>query len=110
MMMVMTKQAPTMPKAFARKVQALKAQRKRVERVSWNRICSQVWRDITDVTDSDAELMAAIEAFRQRQLAKINAQLAEFGIKPPAPKTEEQKPNHFLMILGDEGRKRPTAT
>ena len=70
----------------------------------------QVWRDLTDVTDSDAELMAAIEAFRQRQLAKINAQLAEFGIEPPAPKTEEQKPNYFLMILGDEGWKRPTAT
>jgi hypothetical protein len=30
--------------------------------------------------------MAAIEALRQRQLAKINAQLAEFGIEPPAPK------------------------
>ena len=104
-MMEMTKQAPTMPKAFARKVQALKAQRKRVERVSWNRICSQVWRDITDVTDSDAE-----RSLRQRQLAKIGAQLAEVGVEPSAPQIEEQKLNHFLMILGDEGWKRPTAT
>jgi hypothetical protein len=90
----MTKQAPTMPKAFDRKVRALKAQRKRVERVSWNRICCQVWRDITDVTDPDAELMAAIEAFRWRQLAKIDAQLGEFGVEPPAQKTEEQTPNY----------------
>jgi hypothetical protein len=55
-------------------------------------------------------LKEAIEALRQRQLAKINAQLAEFGIEPPAPKTEEQKPTYFVMILGDEGQKRPTAT
>ena len=105
MMMEMTKQAPTMPKAFARKVQALKAQRKRVERVSWNRICSQVWRDITDVTDSDAE-----RSLRQRQLAKIGAQLAEVGVEPSAPQIEEQKLNHFMMILENEGYKRPTAT
>jgi hypothetical protein len=43
------------------------------------------------VTDPDAELMAAIEAYRQRQLAEIDAQLAEFGVEPPVPKTEEQK-------------------
>jgi hypothetical protein len=67
-----------------------KAQRKRVERVSWNRICCQVWRDITAVTDPDAELMAAIDTFRRRQLAKIDAQLAEFGIEPPARQAEEQ--------------------
>jgi hypothetical protein len=30
---------------------------------------------------------------RQRQLAKIDAQLAEFGIEPPIPKTEEQTLN-----------------
>jgi hypothetical protein len=92
--------------AFARKVQALKAQRKRVERVSWNRICCQVWRDITDVRYPDAELMAAIEAFRQRQLGKIDAQLAELGVEPPAPKAEEHKPNDDF-----EGRaeKRPTS-
>jgi hypothetical protein len=38
-----------------------------------NVIASQVWRDITDVTDPNAELMAAIEAFRHRQLARIDA-------------------------------------
>ena len=60
--------------------------------------------------DPDTELMAALEAFRQRQLAKIDAQLAEFGIEPPARQTEEQKPNYFMMILENEGYKRPTAT
>ncbi len=49
-----------------------------------NRTCCQVWRDITDVTDTDAELMAAIQAFRQHELAKIDAQLAEFGVGPRA--------------------------
>ena len=43
--------------------------------------------------------MAAIEAFRQRQLA--DAQLAEFGIEPPLPKTEEQTPNCFMKISGE---------
>jgi hypothetical protein len=37
-----------------------------------------------------------IEAFRQRQLAQIDAHLAEFGVEPPAPQTEEQKPNYFI--------------
>jgi hypothetical protein len=92
----------------ARKIQELKARRRHVDSVRWNVIASQVWRDITDVTDPDAELLAAIEAFRQRQLAEIDAQLAEFGIEPPAPKTEEQTPNYFMMILGDEAEKRPT--
>jgi hypothetical protein len=46
------------------------------------------------VTDPDAELMAAI------------------AIEPPAPeseeqKTEEQKPDYFVMILSDETEKRP---
>jgi hypothetical protein len=44
-------------------------------------------------------LKSAIEAFRQRQLAKIDAQLAEFGIDPPAPTANEQKPSYFAMIL-----------
>jgi hypothetical protein len=104
----MTKQAPTMPKAFVRKVEALKARRRHVDSVRWNVIACQVWRDITDVTDPDAELMAAIEAFRRRQLGKIDAQLADLGVEPPAPKTEEQTPNYFMMILGDEAEKRPT--
>jgi hypothetical protein len=93
-----------MPKGFTRKVQALKAQRKRVERASWNRICCQAWRDITDVTDADAELITAIEAFRWRQLAKIDAQLAELGFELPAPKTEEQKPNYFMKFWGTRVR------
>jgi hypothetical protein len=75
----------------ARKVQELKARRRHIESAGWNGICCQVWRDITDGTDPNAELMAAIEAYRQRQLAKIDAQLAEFGVEPPVPKTEEQK-------------------
>jgi hypothetical protein len=29
-------------------------------------------------------------------LAEIDAQLAEFGVEPPAPQTEEQKPNYFI--------------
>jgi hypothetical protein len=37
--------------------------------------------------------MAAIEAFRQRQLAQIDAQLAEFGIEPLAQKAEEPEPS-----------------
>jgi hypothetical protein len=37
------------------------------------RIKLALWRDITDVTDPHAELMAAIEAFRQRQLATDRA-------------------------------------
>jgi hypothetical protein len=94
----------------AQKIQELKAKRRHFESAGWNRICCQVWRDITDVTDPDAELMAAINIFRQRQLAKIDAQLADFGIEPPAPQIEEQKPNYFMMILGEEGQKRPTAT
>ena len=94
----------------ARKIQELKAPARHLDNVRWNVIACQVWRDITEVTDPDAELMAAIEAFRQRQLAKIDAQLAEVGVEPSAPQIEEQKLNHFLMILGDEGRKRPTAT
>jgi hypothetical protein len=57
--------------------------------VGWNVIACQVWRDITDMTGPDAELIAAIEAFRQRQLAQIDAQLAEFGIEPLAQKAEE---------------------
>jgi hypothetical protein len=62
----------------------------------------QVWRDSTEVTDPDSELMAAIEAFRQGQLAQIDAQLAEFGIEPPAPKSEEQTPNCFMKISKNE--------
>jgi hypothetical protein len=85
-----------------RKIQQLKARRRHVESAGWNRICCQLWRDLTEVTDPDAELMAAIEAFRQRQLAQIDAQLAEFGIEPPAPQTEEQKPNYFMMILNSD--------
>jgi hypothetical protein len=100
-------QARTMPKAFARKVHALNPQHKRVERASWNRICCQAWPDITDVTDPDTELMAAVESSQQRQLAKIDAQLAEFGIEPRAPKTEEQKPNY---LHDDFGRRGPEAT
>jgi hypothetical protein len=69
----------------ARKIQELKARRRHIDRARWNVIACQVWRDMPDVTDPDAELVAAIEAFRQRQLAKIDAQLAEFGIEPPAP-------------------------
>jgi hypothetical protein len=57
--------------------------------------------------DPDADLMAAIEALRQRQ---DNAQLAEFGNEPPAPKTEEPETDYFVMILEDAGQKRPTAT
>jgi hypothetical protein len=26
-------------------------------------------------------------------------QLAEFGVERPAPQTEEQKPNYYMMIL-----------
>jgi hypothetical protein len=37
--------------------------------------------------------MAAIEAFRQRQLAQIDAQLAEFGIEPLAQNAEEPEPS-----------------
>ena len=87
----------------ARKIRELTAQRRHFESARWNRICCQVWRDITDVTDPDAELMAAIDPFRQRQLAKIDAQLAEIGIEPPARQTEEQKPNCLIMILDNEG-------
>jgi hypothetical protein len=64
--------------------------------VRWDVIACQVWRDITAVTDPDAELMAAIDTFRRRQLAKIDAQLAEFGIEPPTRQAEEQKPNYFI--------------
>jgi hypothetical protein len=66
----------------AQKIQELKAWRRHVDSVRWNISAYQVWRDITDVTDPDAELMAAIEAFRQRQLAKVDAQLAEFVLRP----------------------------
>ena len=45
-----------------RKIQQLKARRRHVESAGWNRICCQLWRDLTEVTDPDAELMAAIEA------------------------------------------------
>jgi hypothetical protein len=45
----------------------------------------------------------ASEPSRQRQLAQIEAQLAEFGIEPPARQTEEQKPHYFMMILENEG-------
>jgi hypothetical protein len=42
--------------------------------------------------------MAAIEALRQHQLAKVDAQLAEFGMEPPLPKTEEQTLNCFMQL------------
>ena len=46
---------------------------------------------------------------RQRQLAKIDAQLAEFGIEAPAPKVEE--PRYQMIILGEhDGEKRRAAT
>jgi hypothetical protein len=35
----------------ARKIQELKARRRHVDSVRWDVIASQVWRDITDVTD-----------------------------------------------------------
>jgi hypothetical protein len=50
----------------ARKIQELKARRRHVDSVPWNVIACQVWRDITDLTDPDAELITALEAFRQR--------------------------------------------
>ncbi len=65
----------------ARTIQELKARRRYVDSVRWNVIACQVWRDITEVTEPDAELMAAIEAFRQRQLAKMDAQRAEVGCR-----------------------------
>jgi hypothetical protein len=43
-------------------------------------IACQVWRDITDVMDPDTELMAVIEVFRRRQLAQIDAQLANSAL------------------------------
>jgi hypothetical protein len=89
---------------------ALKARRRHVDSVRWNVIACQVWRDITDMTDPDVELMAAIEAFRQRQLAMIDAQLAEFGIEPPAQKTEKPEPSYFMMILGEDEREKRCAT
>jgi hypothetical protein len=90
----------------AQKIQELKAWRRHVDSVRWNISAYRVWRDITDVIDPDADLMAAIEAFWQ---AQIDAQIAEFGIGPPAPKIEEQKPNYFMMFLGGEAEKRPTS-
>jgi hypothetical protein len=57
-------------------------------------IACQVWHDITDVMDPDADLMAAIEALRQHQLAQIDAQLAEFGAGAEL---------YFMPILADEG-------
>jgi hypothetical protein len=50
----------------------------------------------------DADLMAAIEALGQRQLAKVDAQLAGFGMEPPLPKTEKQTPNCFMKISANE--------
>jgi hypothetical protein len=74
-----------------------------------NVIACQVWRDITDVMDPDAELRAAIEAFRQRQLAQINAQLAELGLEPPAANTEKQsRPAWYVAEPGQT--KIPTPT
>jgi hypothetical protein len=67
----------------ARKIQELKARRRHLDSVQWNAIACRVWRDITEVTLPDAELMAAIDPFRQRQLAKIDAQVAEIGIERP---------------------------
>ena len=84
--------APIAGMTDARTIQELKARHRHVDSVRWNVIACQVWHDITDVMDPDADLMAAIEALRQRQLAKVDAQLAEFGIEPPLPKTEEQTP------------------
>jgi hypothetical protein len=81
-----------------------------IDSVRWNVIACQVWGDITDMTDPDVELMAAIEAFRQRQLAMIDAQLAEFGIEPPAQKTEKPEPSYFMMILGEDEREKRCAT
>jgi hypothetical protein len=52
------------------------------------------WDQAIDLIEIlDRELKEAIEAFRQGLLAQTDAQLAEFGIEPPAPKSEEQKPN-----------------
>jgi hypothetical protein len=65
-------------------------------------IACQVWHDYTDVMESDADLIAAIEALRQHQLAKVDAQLAEFGMESPLPKTEEQTPNCFMKISENE--------
>jgi hypothetical protein len=42
----------------ARKIQELKARRRHVDSVPWNVIACQVW--------PDAELITALEAFRQR--------------------------------------------
>jgi hypothetical protein len=83
----------------ARTIQALKAWRRHVNNLRLNVIACQVWRGIADVTDPDADLMAALEAFRQGQLAKIGAQLARFGIEPPAQETEEQKPRYLPLSL-----------
>ena len=46
--------------------------------------------------------MAAIDALRQHQLAKVDAQLAKFGMEPPLPKTEEQTPNCSINISENE--------
>jgi hypothetical protein len=46
----------------ARTIQELKARHRQVDSVRWNVIACQVWHDITDVMDPDADLMAAIEA------------------------------------------------
>jgi hypothetical protein len=92
-----------------RKIQQLKARRRHVESAGWNRICCQVSRDITDVMDPDAELMAASRPSVIDSWPGSMRQLAEFGIEPPVPKTGEQTPNYFMMILGDEAEKRPTS-
>jgi hypothetical protein len=67
------RQSTPISAASSQSSQELKARRRHVESAGWNRICCQVSRDITDVMDPDAELMAAIEAFHHRQLARIDA-------------------------------------
>jgi hypothetical protein len=85
--------APIAGMTDARTIQELEARHRHVNSVAVERDRCQVWHDITDVMDPDGDLMAALEALRQHQLAKVDAQFAAFGIEPPAPKSDEQKPN-----------------